>query len=496
MTQQQPQSARTPGRPGRMTAVMRAVSQTAGPKILRIGVVQGGKVVDERLIKQRVSVTIGPSEKAMFVVPTRKIPPNFKLFELIGNDYYLNYIDGMSGRVALKTGISDLNALKAQAKTVSAGGVTFNRVRLTEDSRGKVEVGETKFLFQFVVPPPVQPKPQLPVSVQKGFAGDIDWFTTIVASFSFLIHFFFVALVYSDWMDPVVDDDYALVKLQERAKNLPPPPPPEVATAPVTDSTAASTSEAKEEGPKKAAAPKSGKGAGKGQTTGNTGKGGNSSENDAKAAELASALAELDVQTVGALGGGIATEGVLGSSDVPAGLLDDAGRSAMGSGTGGPEGLKLGTGDGTGSVGPPGAGGKRSLKDIGKKGAAGGPGGGAESAGTAKKVKGPKGNVSVGGAGVSGGAVSNASSVVARMRGRFRACYNAGLQSNPELQGSVVLTAKIGPNGGVMGVGGGGGALAPIVGCLKGVVASGGFSPPDNGTGAVVSIPITFVLQK
>ena len=70
-----------------MTAVMRAVSQQTGPKILRIGVVQGGKVIDERLIKQRSHVTIGPSEKAMFVVPSRKIPPNFRLFELIGNEY-------------------------------------------------------------------------------------------------------------------------------------------------------------------------------------------------------------------------------------------------------------------------------------------------------------------------------------------------------------------------------------------------------------------------
>lgn len=495
MTQQQPHSAS--GRPGRMTAVMRAVSQTAGPKILRIGVVQGGKVIDERLIKQRVSVTIGPSEKAMFVVPTRKIPPNFRLFELIGTDYYLNYIDGMTGRVALKTGISDLATLKTQAKTVTAGGVTFNRVRLTEDARGKVEVGETKFLFQFVVPPPVQPKPQLPVSVQKGMAGDIDWFTTIVASFSFLIHFFFVALVYSDWMDPIVDDDYALVRLQERAKNIPTPPAPDVAKAPETDSTAASTSDAKEEGPQKATAAKAtGKGTGKAQgDTGKASTGGNSAENDAKAAELAATLAEFDVQTLGAMGGGVAVEGVMGSSDVPTGLLDEAGRSAMGSGTGGPDGLKL-AGNGTRSVGPPGQGGTGSLKDIGKEGAADGPGGGAESAGTAKAVKGPTGNVSVGGAGVAGGAVSNASSVVARMKGRFRACYNSGLQSNPELQGSVMLVAKIGPNGGVQGVGGGGGALGPIVGCLKGVVASGGFSPPDNGVGATVSIPITFILQK
>ncbi|MEZ4437839.1 MAG: AgmX/PglI C-terminal domain-containing protein [Polyangiaceae bacterium] len=471
---------------------MRAVSQQSGPKILRIGVVQDAKVVDERLIKQRSHVTIGPSEKAMFVVPTRKIPPNFRLFELIGNDYYLNFLDGMSGRVALKTGISELSELKAQAKQITAGGVTFNRIRLTEDSRGKVVVGETTFLFQFVVPPPAQPRPQLPVSVQKGMAGDIDWFTTIVASFSFLLHFFLVALVYSDWMDPVVDDEYAMARLIESTKSLPPPPPLEKPVAEVeTENTAAAATDDKPAakpsgggGSGKAAGAGAGKGAGKGDTA----------EADAKAAEIASALAELDVQTLGALGsGGVATDGVLGSSDVPAGLLDDAAASSMGAGTGEPGGLKGLGGSGTGSVKPGAGGGAGKLSDIGATGASGG-GQGATGAGTAKKVEGPKGSAIVGGAGVAGGSVANASSVVARMRGRFRNCYQTGLNSNPELQGSVTLVAKIGPNGEVRGVSGGGGGLGSIVPCLKAVVASGGFSPPDGG-GATVTIPITFVKQ-
>ena len=59
MTQQQ---IGTTNRPGQMTAVMRAMPQVTGPKVLRIGVVQGGRVSEERIIKQRTHVTVGPSE--------------------------------------------------------------------------------------------------------------------------------------------------------------------------------------------------------------------------------------------------------------------------------------------------------------------------------------------------------------------------------------------------------------------------------------------------
>src|SRR5690606_4712455 len=101
----QPHTHRTQStRPGQMTAVMRAVAAT-GPKVLRIGLVQGGRVIEERIIKQRSHVTIGPSEKSMFVISSTTVPPNFRLFELVGTDYCMNFLDGMSGRVALPTGI-------------------------------------------------------------------------------------------------------------------------------------------------------------------------------------------------------------------------------------------------------------------------------------------------------------------------------------------------------------------------------------------------------
>src|SRR5258706_13137258 len=99
MTQQPYAGGGVPsGRPGELTAVMRAMPQVTGPKVLRIGLVQGGKVIEERVIKQRTHVTIGPSEKSMFVIPSKSIPPNFRLFELSGNEYTLNFLDGMTGR--------------------------------------------------------------------------------------------------------------------------------------------------------------------------------------------------------------------------------------------------------------------------------------------------------------------------------------------------------------------------------------------------------------
>src|SRR5258708_27040567 len=228
------------GRPGQMTAVMRAMQATTGPKVLRIGLVVSGRILEERVVKQRTSVTVGPSEKSTFVVQAN-LPAQFKLFELIGGDYYLNFLDGMTGRVALATGITDLNALRGQAKRV---GPAYQG-RLTDEGGGKIVVGETTFLFQFVAPPPVQPRPQLPLSVKGGMASQIDWNLTMIAAFSFLLHFGMVGAMYSDWMDPVVNDDISAGLLEMVQKTVPPPtpdtPPEPSATATAADTAPAPT---------------------------------------------------------------------------------------------------------------------------------------------------------------------------------------------------------------------------------------------------------------
>jgi hypothetical protein len=450
-----------------MTAVMRAVAAT-GPKVLRIGVVQSGRVSEERIIKQRTHVTVGPSEKNMFVISTSSVPATFRVFELIGNDYHLNFLDGMTGRIALPTGISDLAVLKGQARRTSQGAY---QIRLTEDSRGKVVIGDTTFLFQFVAPPPIQPKPQLPVAVLRG-ASAIDWNTTIIAALSFLFHFLLLGSIYSDWLDPIVDDEANVSGVIDSLKSLPPPPPVEDKPEEKADDTA-KPEKAAEKAPAPAAAAAPGpKPAGQ--------------MSEKQAAALHNELDQLEMQTLGALASsGPATAGVLKGSEVATTALDQAAASSAGVGAGTGD-LKLGSG---GGAIRPGMGG--TLAGIGSSGRTTGT----EGAGTAAKVAGPKGNANVGGASVSGGTVGNASRVVAGMRAGFRACYQRGLADNPDAAGAVTLTIRVGPGGEVQSVSASSGSLpASVVSCVKARAQAAQFDAPEGGS-AVIQVPVTFVKQ-
>ena len=54
-------------------------------KILRIGIIQGGRIVEERLVRKRENITIGQSAKNMFVVLSDALPRNWLLFEVSGS---------------------------------------------------------------------------------------------------------------------------------------------------------------------------------------------------------------------------------------------------------------------------------------------------------------------------------------------------------------------------------------------------------------------------
>jgi hypothetical protein len=455
-----------------MTAVMRAMTQVAGPKVLRIGLVSGGRIMEERVIKQRTAVTVGTNERSTFVIATANLPPQFKVFELVGTEYILNFLDGMTGRVALPTGITDLVSLKGQARR---SGPAY-QVKLTDDARGKIIIGDTTLLFQFVAPPPVAQRPQLPLSVKGGLASQIDWNLTVLAAFSFLLHFGTVG-VSARW-DPEVSDEIT-VGLLEMAKSS--VPPPDVEAKPDDDKGAdLKPDPAKPAAPVKAApntpAPAPDPGA---------------AVAAAEAKQVAGLVDEAEkmmVAKLGALGGGPATGDVIKGDNAAPVDLSAVASKGTGVGTGSNTGLNLGT-TGTGPIKP--GQGQGDLRNI--QGTPTGPV--ATGAGPEKRVV-PVGDVSGGGAS-SSVPIANAEAKIRGLAPRARACYNKALASDPVTagQGRVGLTIKVGPSGEVESVGvSNSGVSGAVASCIAGAARGLTFDAP-GAAGGTISTSFNFVQQ-
>src|SRR5688572_22496103 len=99
-------------------------AQESLPKILRIGIIQGGKIVEERLVRKRDNVTIGQSAKNMFVVPaSNDLPRTFTIFELTAQGYALNFSAGMDGRIAFDVNVAPVTLAQLRAKAQRRGDV-------------------------------------------------------------------------------------------------------------------------------------------------------------------------------------------------------------------------------------------------------------------------------------------------------------------------------------------------------------------------------------
>lgn len=424
-------------RPGAMTVAMQAVQvKPSGPKVLRVGVIQHGRIVEERVIRKRETVSVGSSEKNHFVVLGEGVPARFDIFQLVGDDYILNFTDSMSGRIGLPGGVQDLDQMRKSGAARNAG--THFQVKLTDSSRGRVNLGTTTLLFQFVVPPPVQPRPQLPAAARAGFVRSIDWMFTALVVFTFMTMFgFIVYLENADW--PLAQDVGEVPPEVARMIFEEPTPPPEV-EAP----TEVEGEEEAEAAPQKAepAPPREAPGP--------------PSESEAKAqAEATARIAEEAAQAaealiVGALGAeGGALADVLAGGAVTGNAQDilaqAAGVGVAQSGAGGT--LRQRSGGGTGS-------GQQGLGSLQRAGGAETTAGRGE--GTVVKERTIKGNLKLGDGGDIGGAGEfDSNLVIAKIRSRLggiRACYERELRKNPTLAGKVTIEFAIEERGNVSGV--------------------------------------------
>lgn len=155
------------------------------PRILRIGILLGDTFIEERLLRERTTVTVGQSTKNTFSIPIEGLPKAWPLFALEGDRYVLKFSKKMDGRVAQGGKPRSLASLRESAQRTD----DHWSLPLKDNARGKIELGEMRLLFQFVAAPPLQPRPRLPASVRGTLADRIDPRLALILAISILVHF-------------------------------------------------------------------------------------------------------------------------------------------------------------------------------------------------------------------------------------------------------------------------------------------------------------------
>ncbi len=388
-------------------------------KVLRVGVIQGGKIVEERVLPARQPITIGTSPGNTIVVPVSKLPESVLVFSFQGERYALQFEEGQEGRIQGPQGAADFGALVSQG-VAKRHGKTCS-VPVNEDQRGKIVLGEVTLLWQFVPPPAEVPKPALPKEAKGAHFKSMDTLFVSLLALSFLVHSgAYIALANTELPKEVtleeIPDRYAKVLIPERM-----PQPPKVEEK--KPEAVAEAKQEKKEPEKKQDSPE--------QTA---------QRKAARAAAVAKAVQSKGIlKVLGVLGPGGAGGAVADVFGTGGGMGDVA--SAL-SGAGG---VAVAT--------DPGAGGGR--KGGGEGGAASignlaTTGGGKVGLGTKSEVR-VSGSVAAEEAEVDSSDIDQGklgAFVRARM-GLIKACYENSLKRNPNLKGKISIRFTILETGGL-----------------------------------------------
>lgn len=163
-----------------------AVKQSG--KILRIGIMQGGRIIEDRYLRKRETVSVGESPKATFVLPFDKlpIPKLFPLFLDKSNHYELAFMSSMTGKISVDGQLLNFEELTSSGKAKNKG--KFYTFALNDRMKGTIKIGEVTVIFHFVQAPPIPAKPKLPASIKGGWIKSIDWAYVTILFCSFLLH--------------------------------------------------------------------------------------------------------------------------------------------------------------------------------------------------------------------------------------------------------------------------------------------------------------------
>lgn len=392
-------------------------AQTRQAKVLRIGIIQDGKIVQERLVKTGEQVTVGESSRNTFVFPKTKLKkPEFTLFSWSGGQYHLHFTQEMRGKVSSGGIVLGLDKVRQDPGVANEGGTWT--LPLTEHDRGKVAVAPVTVLFQFVAPPPTQAvKPMEAMDFRPRLLDDDD-----PILLGFMAVWAALALVFSVWVYNSEIRETTIEEIPDRFTRIvmeeAPEDKPEVEKL-VDDN---KLGKAKAKAKVKAEEAKEVKAKKKGPET---------KVDEAKRMEASKNKLLQESKMIAKLIGstGAKTKGIIQSSAADGNYdvgkikaASDAGATLDGGG-----GIRKGSDAGGGN------------RDVGSVSAGEG---GSSSIASAPKVE-LKGNVTYDDPEVSGVELGGVKKVVARYKGQLKYCYEAALKTNPKLAGRVVIAWSV-----------------------------------------------------
>jgi hypothetical protein len=453
-------------------------NQAQGPRrrILRIGVLLGGKIIEERLIRDRTAVSIGQSAKNTFSVPVESLPKHWPLFTVENGAYVLHYPDNTEGRISDGKGVHSLSSL--QGRGAERRGNHW-ALRVVEGSRGKVVMGDMTLLFQFVNAPPLQPRPRLPASVRGTLADRIDPHLAVILALSLLFHL--GLMIYAWNHDKTVDSRATRVQREFQEDSF----KERTAVVELTEQPAVTgTVEAPkgEDKGKKEDKPKGGEK----KDAGDKDDGGGA-PSDAQIEETIQNTALVALLTGDESSGG--RYGKMNETDQGAGLdkaLENAkGKDITAMGGGGARGHR---GEGVGNIGSDKEGGRGKVDGPGEGGSVGG------------KQEEQISRIKLGDVEDFGNGTLDPDSVYRTIQSRYvegiKRCHQRVLKQTPEAGGRVTVRFTVGPSGGV--------TKSSVTGfdptvdaCIKGLMRGWRFGAPkgDDGKPASADFKMGFVLK-
>jgi len=398
-------------------------------KVLRVGVIRAGKIVEEKVLPPRQGLTIGSAPRNTIVVAGAGAPSSLTVFAWQGERYVLLFGKGAEGRIQGTQGEADLSALVSQGLAGQQAGSYVVPVR--EDQRGKLVIGDITVLWQFVTPPPEAPRTVLPREAKGNHFQSMDRLFMTVLAISFLLHGGFYSALAAT---PVPEGkDLSLDEIPDRIVRaiLPEKKPdlPQVAEKAPDVVAEVKPEQEQEKKPDTEKKPQTAEQAAQTKA--------------AHAAAVAKAVQSKGIlKVLGALGPGGGGKGAVADVFGSGGSGTDVASALAGAG-----GVAVATGDGTG-------GGRKG----GGQGGAASIGGLATAGGGGKDVGyGAKGDAKVSGSVSTEGLEVDSSDIdqgklggfIRARKGAVQACYENSLKRNPTLKGKIILRFTILETGGI-----------------------------------------------